>query len=322
MADSLAERLASITGRALGHEVEIRGLERLTGGASRETWAFDAVGADGARPLILRRDPPGDIREAGIAREAAVLTAAARTGVPVPAVLASDPDGSELGSPSIVMERVEGETLAPRILRDDAYAAVRPSLAGSCGEILARIHAIPVGDVPGLEHQDPLDLLETMLDSFAERSPALELGLRWLAANRAEPPIAAVVHGDFRNGNLVVGPDGINAVLDWELTHLGDPLEDLGWLCVRAWRFGAAPPVGGFGPVEDLIAGYERAGGRPVDAQAVRWWQVWGTVRWGLGCMEMASWHLSGERRSVELAAIGRRVREQEYDVLTLLGAA
>ena len=128
-----------------------------------------------------------------------------------------------------------------------------------------------------------------------------------------------MLHGDFRNGNLIVGEDGIRAVLDWELVHRGDPMQDLGYLCVRAWRFGGPGPVGGFGSYEDLFAGYERVSGEPVDREAVRWWEVFGTVWWGGACMLQAWRHLSGAERSVELAAIGRRVWEQEYDVLLAL---
>jgi len=93
-------------------------------------------------------------------------------------------------------------------------------------------------------------------------------------------------------------------------------MQDLGYLCVRAWRFGGDGPVGGFGSYEDLFAGYERISGRAVDRDAVRWWEVFGSVWWGGACMLQAWRHLSGGERSVELAAIGRRVSEQEYDVL------
>jgi aminoglycoside phosphotransferase (APT) family kinase protein len=128
-----------------------------------------------------------------------------------------------------------------------------------------------------------------------------------------------VVHGDFRNGNLVVGPDGVRAVLDWELVHVGDPMEDLGWLCTRAWRFGGAPPVGGFGEYDDLVAAYEKRSGVAVDRDVLRWWELLGTVKWGVICVVQANRHLVGGQRSVELAAIGRRVCEQEYDCLNLL---
>ena len=315
----LAEQLVAVLSDTLGGEPAVEDLHRLTGGASRQTWSFDAVGADGARrPLILRRDPP-EAAPKGMREEALAIMAAARAGVPEPEIMAHSDDPSLLDAPFIVMERVEGETLARRILRDEEFAAVRPRLAEQCGEILARIHSIPLADVPGLDRPDVLAKLRETLGEFDDPSPALELGLRWLDQHRPEPTDDVVLHGDFRNGNLVVGPDGIRAVLDWENVHRGDPMQDLGYLCVRAWRFGADEPVGGFGPYADLFRGYERVSGRTVDAEIVRWWQLYGTVWWGVGCMRQAWRHLSGSERSVELAAIGRRVWEQEYDVLLLL---
>jgi aminoglycoside phosphotransferase (APT) family kinase protein len=158
-----------------------------------------------------------------------------------------------------------------------------------------------------------------MIAAFDDPAPGLELGLRWLSEHRPPPCGDVVLHGDFRLGNLVVSERRIEAVLDWELVHRGDPMQDLGYLCVRAWRFGGAPPVGGFGDYEDLFAAYERVSGRPVDREAVRWWELFGTVWWGGVCMMQAARHLSGGERSVELAAIGRRVWEQEYDVLLAL---
>jgi aminoglycoside phosphotransferase (APT) family kinase protein len=280
---------------------DIRSLRRLTGGASRETWAFD----DGDRPLIYRRG-------AGVGREAVAMQAAARAGVPEPRVIAFSKDWA-------VMERVEGETIARRILRDDQFSAGRPLLAAQCGEILARIHSIPLDAIPGLVARDALDDLRSMIAAFDDSAPGLELGLRWLRENRPRPCDDVVLHGDFRLGNLVVSERGIEAVLDWELVHRGDPMQDLGYLCVRAWRFGGEPPVGGFGRYEELFAAYERACGRTVDPRAVRWWELFGTVWWGGACMMQAARHLSGGERSVELAAIGRRVWEQEYDVLLAL---
>jgi aminoglycoside phosphotransferase (APT) family kinase protein len=315
----LAGQLGALLSDRLRGDLTIDGLCQLTGGASRQTWSFDAVQPDGARrPLILRRDPPEAFR-GGMETEALAIQAAARAGVPEPQIVAYDEDPARLDAPFIVMERVEGETLPRRILRDERLAAVRPKLAEQCGEILARIHGIPADEVPGLEHADVLDKLRETLAQFEDPSPALELGLRWLEEHRPQATEEVVVHGDFRNGNLIIGPDGIRAVLDWEVVHRGDPMQDLGYLCVRAWRFGADPPVGGFGPYADLFGGYERISGRRVDPEVVRWWQLYGTAWWGVGCMRQAWRHLSGAERSVELAAIGRRVWEQEYDVLLLL---
>ncbi len=321
-ADDLAGPLADLLGDLWGAPgVTIEGLRRLSGGASRETWSFDAVRSDGDRvPLILQRQRPGVVRTGGgMASEAALLRAAAATGVPVAPLVVSEADEARLGAPFMVLERVEGETIARRILRDDAYAAARPRLAAQCGRALAAIHRIPRDAAPQLEHHDQVAQYREILDVFGEPHPAFELAFRWLAAHRPPAGPTTVVHGDFRHGNLIIGPDGLRAVLDWELAHLGDPMEDVGWLCVKAWRFGAAPPVGGFGDYEDLFAAYGEAAGVAVDPEVVRWWEVLGTLKWGIMCMMQARSHLDGMVRSVELAAIGRRVCENEHDLMLVL---
>ena len=295
----------------------VSGLRRLSGGASRETFSFAA----GERPLILQRQRPGAARS-GMAREVAVLRAAHAEGVPVPVVVASDEGGGgagPLGRPWMVVSHVEGETIARKILRDEPYAAALPLLAGQCGVALARIHRIPTAAVPDLDHGEQVAGFRATLDGVGEPHPAFELGFRWLDRHRPPPGSTTVVHGDFRLGNLIVGPDGLRAALDWELVHAGDPLEDLGWLCVRAWRFGAVPRVGGFGTVDDLVAAYEAESGTPVDRDALAWWEVLGTLKWGIICALQAATHLTGMVRSVELAAIGRRVCEVESDLLELL---
>ena len=138
----------------------------------------------------------------------------------------------------------------------------------------------------------------------------------------ADPPPArrpVTVHGDLRLGNLIVGPRSLRAVIDWELVHAGNPAEDLGWLCVKAWRFGVDAPAAGVGTREELLAAYRAAGGADISLDELRWWEILGTLRWGVICMSQAWAHLSGAHRSVELAAIGRRICEQEWDLLLLL---
>lgn len=296
----------------------VEDLVRLSGGASRETYAFTARGVGRPRRLVLRRDPPGTV-SSGLALEGALLAAAAGEGVPVPAVVASGADPAELGAAFVVMEHVDGETIPRRILRDAGLEDARRGLAAQCGAALAAVHRIPPDAVPGLPAGDVLAQLTVLLDGLGQPHPALELGLRWLAAHRPAPFADAVVHGDFRLGNLMVDPSGLRAVLDWELAHRGDPLEDLGWLCVKAWRFGGSRPVGGFGTLDELVDSYEASCGRAVDRDALAWWQVYGTVRWGVICIVQAHTHLSGAVRSVELAAIGRRICEVEWDLLELL---
>ncbi|HUP84944.1 MAG TPA: phosphotransferase family protein [Acidimicrobiales bacterium] len=305
----MSERLAADLGARLGGAVT--DLRRLSGGASRETWAFVL---DDQRRLILRRDPP-IAPKSGMVREAELLRAAAAAGVPVPELVDASDDPEVLGSAYLVMVHVDGETIPRKILRDAEYADARPKLARQCGEILARLHTIDPDAVEGLEEVDQVTQYRAVLNSVGQPHPTFELAFRWLEEHRPDGNRRTVVHGDFRNGNVIVGPEGVRAVLDWELAHTGDPMEDLGWLCVKSWRFGVDLPVGGFGTYEDLAAGY----GDDVDLEALRWWEILGTLKWGIMCIMQTVAHTSGMRRSVELAAIGRRVCEVEWDLLEVL---
>ena len=302
-------------------------VERLSGGASRETWAVDVrTGSGDERALILQRlrsgAPGAGAGYAGMGAEAELLEVMAAAGVPVAPVRAGSSERSELGGAHLLTDRVEGETIPRRLLRDERWAVARTRLVAQAGEALAAIHRVdPAGPgVPALGDGDPLGQLRQIHDALGHPHPAFELAFRWLEAHRPPPVAPAVVHGDFRLGNLIVGPDGLRAVIDWELVHLGDPLEDLGWFCVRAWRFGETLPVAGLGTREELCQAYEAAGGRAVDPDVLHWWEVLGTLRWGVIGIMQAAGHLLGLSPSVELAAIGRRVCESEYDLLRLLG--
>ncbi len=312
LADALHDRLGPVT---------IKGMTRLSGGASRETWAFDAIRSDGsAAELVLRRDPLGRPSEPGaMGREALAITAAGVAGLAAPEVLLWT-DGPEMWeSAGLVMRRVAGETIARRILRDDFYRQARGALVGQLGQFAAGLHALEVtGDFPA-PAPDPLGELRGLLGTFGPASPTFELALQALEAEPPPPRGPVLVHGDLRLGNLIVGPEGLRAVIDWELVHTGSPAEDLGWLCVKAWRFGAGPPAAGVGTREELLAAYRAAGGDDISLEELRWWEILGTLRWGVMCMSQAQAHLSGAHRSVELAAIGRRVCEQEWDLLLLL---
>jgi aminoglycoside phosphotransferase (APT) family kinase protein len=310
--DGTADTAARLE-RLLG--TPVAALERLSGGASRETWAFRA----GGRDLILRRDPPGRLGDFGsMGIEAAVISACGHAGLAVPEVVAVD-DGARLGTPGMVMSRVDGETLAPRILRDPSLAGARKVLTAQLAAFLAGLHRVAVDAVPGLDEPDPMAFLVDMYQEVDDTSPTFDTALRWLERRRPEPSGRAIVHGDYRLGNVIVGEDGLRAVLDWELVHVGDPLEDLAWVCIKAWRFGATPEAAGVGTIDELLEAYEAAGGRAVDARVFEWWLVHKTLQWGIICMKQAAVHLTGAQRSVELAAIGRRVAEVEWDLLDLL---
>lgn len=323
----LSSKIKAFVEQQVGALVEVDNLVRLPGGASRETWSFDLKDASGQRRMILRRDPRSGPATTQRSTEFELLRRAAEARVPVPAVMWLADDREALGSAAFFMEHVEGETIPRRILRDDSYSSARGAMSQQCGEILARVHSIDAEGLSGLSTSQEapsiqaLDQYRSVFDGFGEPHPAFELGFRWLETRAPRPSRITLVHGDFRHGNFIVGPDGIRAVIDWELAHIGDPWEDLGWLCVRAWRFGAAQEVGGFGSREDLYSAYERVAGVAVDAGAVHWWEVFGTLKWGVITMVQTFTHLLGQVRSVELAAIGRRTVETEYDLLNLIGA-
>lgn len=324
MTELLAAGLAALLSAA-GAPAQVSGLKRLSGGASQETWAFDARGADGApRALILRRAPPGaELRgsgNAGLEAEALLIRQAAAAGVPVPEVVAVLRPEHGLGQ-GFVMGRLAGETLGRRVA-----AAHRPTLAFQCGQALARIHALPVNRLPPLRRTQPraeVEHLRAQHAGMGAARPVFQLALRWLADHAPADTAPALVHGDFRNGNLMCDLDApggaLVGVLDWELAHVGDPMADLGWLSCNSWRFGQSQrPVGGFGFSDELFAGYRDAGGTP-DAARVRWWQVLGTLRWGVICESMGHAWLSGAEPVMEKAAIGRRASENEIDLLDLL---
>jgi aminoglycoside phosphotransferase (APT) family kinase protein len=319
LADQLAGRLPELLTPVLGPGLSVTRLEPLSGGASRPTWGVQVRDGDGRQhELVLRAGDPGDLH-VGMELEAASLRAAAAAGMPVPAVLCASDDATALGYGYLVSTRVAGEAIPRRILRSAAGEA-RGRLLAQCGAALAALHAADPDGVPGLPADDPLILWRDWMDALGQPSAVFEIALRWLVQHRPPPGDTAVVHGDFRLGNLIVDESGLAAVLDWELVHRGDPLEDLGWFCVRAWRFGEDDrPAAGLGSIEDFVASYERAGGARVDRDALRWWLVLGTLRWGVICQRQAHRHLSGQARSVELAAVGRRVCENEWDLLELL---
>ncbi len=305
----------------------VEGVQRLSGGASMETWAFTLVGgAPGPAEMILRRRSgpfnAAESRSTSLATEAALIQAAHHVGAPVaPLVRLCEPEDG-LGEAHIT-GRVAGETLGRKIVAGEAFAAIRPRLARQCGQILARIHSIP-GEALDLKTADALgelDRYEAIYRASGARRPVLELAFHHLRGNLPPPLPDVVLHGDFRNGNLMIHPEtGVAAVLDWELSHRGDPAEDLSWLCVNSWRFGRSHlPVGGFGHYQDLLDGYAEAGGTAISLPRLRYWQALGSLKWGVMCLMMYASYASGATPSVERPMIGRRVSETELDLVHLL---
>jgi aminoglycoside phosphotransferase (APT) family kinase protein len=330
------ERLSDGLAKHVDGFVELKSCDRLSGGANQETYRVVARTAGGERTFAMRRSVGGLSPATGAAMpgypglrvEARLMQVARAAGVPEPEVYWVFEDGDGLGE-GFLMEWLAGETLGKRIVNSEDLAAVRPRLAFQCGEILARIHAIDVA-ATGLDAVlgtlTPAAFVEqtyARYRAFDTPQPMIDYTARWLrdrVDRRAAPPRLTLVHNDFRNGNLMVSAAGVVAVLDWELAHIGDPMRDIGWICTNSWRFGRSDlPVGGFGTYEDLFAGYESVSGQPVDRERVRFWEVFGSFWWAVGCLEMANAYRTGIDRGVERAAIGRRTSECQLDCANLI---
>jgi aminoglycoside phosphotransferase (APT) family kinase protein len=319
-ADALRVALPQVLMPVFG-SVNVENLRALSGGASRTTWAFDVLGTEShaRRPLILRTGQPDDIH-AGMELEARTQRLAEEAGAPVPRIRLADDSTTALGLPFLVCDFIDGETIAPKILRSIVDDTVRDRLLEQCARALAAIHRVDATGA-GLTDQDQMGVWRAQLDGFGDTTATFEWTLRWLAAHRPPPSPPVLVHGDFRMGNLIVCEGQLAAVLDWELVHTGEIYEDLAWFCIRAWRFGAPPSraAGGLGSIERFLSFYEQASGTTVDRVGMRWWLVRATLSWGIICRYQAERHLCGQTPSVELAAIGRRVPETEWDLLDLL---
>ena len=298
---------------ALGGEISDAVL--LAGGASKEAWAVDVDG----EPLLVRRAAGSVIHRhtLSLENEFAVLQAAHAAGVKVPKPLQyiSDLAGRE----AFVMERLDGETIGRRIVGREELAAARERLPVQMADELAKIHAISTAHVPFL-YEAKLERMVEELHEVDEPHPAIELGLWWLRENRPPAREPVVVHGDYRIGNLVVGEAGLVGVLDWEFAHLDDPVRDLAFALVRAWRFGVPEKrLGGVGPVEPYVERYNELTGFEVQPQELDYWELAGNVGWAIGCLTQMQRHLTGQDRSVELAILGRLGVEVEYEIVNLL---
>jgi aminoglycoside phosphotransferase (APT) family kinase protein len=329
--EAFESKLGAAVARHVGEPGTIADLKRLTGGATKETWLFSAQIGDQSIPLVLQLSTPRapiapDDALAALPRvvgqdDAAMMMAAAAAGVPSPPIRAVLMPEDGLGA-GCIMAFVPGETIARRILREPQFAPLRAQFAEQCAVILARIHRLDATALPFLAicgAAEQVALYRRVYDALGHPQPVIELGLRWAEAHLPRRRRTAVVHGDFRLGNLICTGERIAAVIDWEIAVVGDPVQDLGWLCVKTWRFGGPAPVGGMGRREALLAAYERAGGIAIDADDLRFWEGFGSVKWAIMCLMKGLEHRRTGKHSLEQLAIGRRMEEPLHDFLQLL---
>ncbi len=324
-----ARKLESVV---LAHVPGCRALvsaDRLSGGASQETYRLIVEMEKGQQKLAMRRAPGGEFVERvpqhpGLDVEALLMRSARAVGVPEPEVYYVLQREDDLGD-GFILEWLEGEALGARIVRSPDFEDIRSRLAYDCGRILAKIHGINL-DTSGLRDKlweiPPRDFVEQTWERYRlleTPQPMIDYAAKWLLAHLPENYETALVHNDFRNGNFMLSPEGIVAVLDWEVAHIGDPMRDLGWICTNSWRFGNTLPVGGFGEYADLFRGYEEESGKTVNPDHVKFWEVFGSFWWSVGCMGMAEHFRSGPDKTVERPAIGRRSSECQVDCVNLL---
>ncbi|MFC3713741.1 phosphotransferase family protein [Sphingoaurantiacus capsulatus] len=324
--DETQDKLTRLLRRETGEDVTVKKVTALTGGAASLTFGVEALRDGKPWRLIFQRDEAEESASVGgmtRAVQAALQMRAYEAGLPVAKVVAVPQAGDGLGQ-GFVMERIDGESLAPKYLRLPEYAAAREAMVGQCAAALAKLHAIPIAEVADLKLPvgSPADARAAMYDryrSYGVDSPVFDLAFAWLVERLPADAPSALIHGDFRSGNFLVGEGGLTAILDWELAQIGHPMEDIGWLSTNTWRFGEwQKPIGGFGERDAFYEAYAAAGGR-VDRSLARVFELWGSLRWGVMCLQLAHSHMSGVRRSVEMAAIGRRVSETEIDILHIL---
>lgn len=284
---NLGEALATRLARAWGAPVAIEALARIPGGASRETWRFDAVVAGERRPLILRRDPGGSLIETDRAVEFAALRTV-RGHLPVPEPLLLDEAGGELGAPFFLMSRVDGGE-APSPFASDPYAPHAATIGRQFFDHLGRLAALdPAGTPLAAVLPAPAEPWRVALDHWAgvidadeqHPQPIVRAAIRRLYAQPPPAPARfALVHGDYRSGNFLHAGGRILALLDWEMAHVGDPLEDLGWALDPLWDHGVPGHVAGMLPRVEALALWSAASGLPVEDRALAWWSLFAAVK-------------------------------------------
>lgn len=330
----LKELLQAPLVRKFGNEIHLEYLQPVSGGASCDLWSFDIVETSSKKrtPLILRRPPTNDTTSSfdtymgriAPARsvESNIQTALARLGLPVPSVRLELRPEDGLGT-GFIMDRISGESLPQQILNAKQFEHARRNLPRQLVKFRAQLNHIKTAELPTLPilgADEQIQLFQNILDWLEVSHPGIELGLSWLRDHVPENNIVSLVHGDFRLPNFLINETGLSSVIDWELAHLGDPIEDFGWLCMRSWRFSEPDlPAAGLCSRETLSAEYKKETGQNIGNNRLRFWEVLGNVKWAVLCLLQCHRYFCIKGEGIELAAVGRRVDEPIYDLLKLI---
>lgn len=316
MSADFPAKLSRFVQRGLNGGGSVENLKRLSGGANMESWSFDHAGSG----YVLRLSRSAEMmagRAYGHDVEAAVVRAAYAAGVKAPEIVAEITPDDDLGT-GYLMRRIDAEVNPAKIL-----TAPAPSLLSDLARELAKIHTIPLSNLPALPVTSSRSLLSELKErflSFGGDRPVMALAICWLEEHCPVAVDPVLLHGDFRMGNIMADAAGLAGVLDWELAHLGDRHQDLAFGCINSWRFGYIDrPAFGLGPLEEFWAEYELASGVAVEPDRFRWWLIYATLWWGVCCLQMADIWRKGLDAGLERAVIGRRASETEVDLLMLL---
>jgi len=321
------ESLSAYLSAELDEDVSVNNLAPVTAGARRINVLFDAAVGDNNRSLCITQLPNESDAFRSIPDEVQWLNLAHDADMKVAEVVAWSDEASILGGPFFITQQIGGVTIPKHV--NELCAATEglgAKVAFELGESMAKLHARSIDEVPADVERPPGTAVEAALawidegmSELLQRSPAFELAARWLAMNQPPPVPNTPIHGDIRNGNIIVNETGLGAILDWETAHIGEPFEDVAWLAQRMWRARNDQfEIGGFAHRSDVRRGYEAGGGTWSD-ERFHWWKVYRSVWWGLGLARQGRQHLDGTFRSVIMAASGRRVAELEWDALCLI---
>ncbi|MEM7183599.1 MAG: phosphotransferase family protein [Spirochaetota bacterium] len=337
----LVEQIQEYLANKYQSSVQIQDFASLSGGggACQDNYRFDLQVEQGElageHQLVLRTDKGGSLFSSlSKEQEFGVCSLAYANGVKTPRPYLLEKDTAHTGNPFFIMQRIAGKANGRFVVKDRSLQKARKQIVEDLARNLAQIHTIKesanqqnsvhaalLRSTSSLAYaQNAVKELQDQVKNLNEPHPAIELCLHWAEKNAPETGELVLVHGDFRTGNFMVSPSGLDGILDWEFSHWGDPCEDIGWLCMRDWRFGKLNlEAGGLAKREDFYQLYAEHTGKPVATEKVRFWEVIGNLRWAVGSIEQAERHLSGVDKGIELAAIGRRTSEMEYEAMRLV---